>query len=92
MKTKRILASFIAMAMTMGMMSSLVLADESENAPEETSAVETTEPKEKEAKEPEENKPSESSKEADSSESEDKVQQHQVNMRVKGLSVYCKAL
>lgn len=72
MKTKRILASFIAMAMTMGMMSSLVLADESENAPEETSVVETTEPKEKEAKEPEKNKPSESSKEADSSESEDK--------------------
>ncbi len=72
MKAKRLLAGLVAVAMTMGMMSSLVLADESENAPEETSAVETTEPKEKEAKEPEENKPSESSKEADSSESEDK--------------------
>lgn len=59
MKAKRILASFIAMAMTMGMMSSLVLADESENAPEETSVVETTEPKEKETKKPEEKKPAE---------------------------------
>ena len=59
MKAKRILASFIAMAMTMGMMSSLVLADESESAPEETSVVETTEPKEKETKKPEEKKPSE---------------------------------
>ena len=52
MKAKRLLAGLVAVAMTMGMMSSLVLADESENAPEETSAVETTEPKEKEAKEP----------------------------------------
>ena len=59
MKAKRILASFIAMAMTMGMMSSLVLADESENAPEETSVVEATEPKEKETKKPEEKKPAE---------------------------------
>lgn len=59
MKAKRVLASFIAMAMTMGMMSSLVLADESENAPEETSVVETTEPKEKETNKPEEKKPSE---------------------------------
>ena len=50
MKYKRILASFIAMAMTMGIMSSLVLADETETAPEETSVVETTEPKEKETK------------------------------------------
>ena len=56
MKAKRILASFIAMAMTMGMMSSLVLADESENAPGETSVVETTEPKEKETKKPAETK------------------------------------
>ena len=85
MKAKRILASFIAMAMTMGMMSSLVLADESENAPEETSVVETTEPKEKETKkqeekkpaetkvkEPEEKKPEETVKETEPTESEDK--------------------
>ena len=72
MKAKRLLAGIIAMAMTMGMMSSLVLADESENAPEETSAVETTEPKEKETKEPEEKKPAETTKESESSESEDK--------------------
>lgn len=64
MKAKRILAGFVAMAMTMGMMSSLVLADEAENTPEETSVVETTEPKEKETKKPEEKKPSET-KEAD---------------------------
>ena len=54
MKAKRLLAGLIAMAMTMGMMSSLVFADEAENAPEETSVVETTEPKEKETKKPEE--------------------------------------
>ncbi len=59
MKAKRLLAGLIAMAMTMGMMSSLVLADESENAPEETSVVEATEPKEKETKKPEETKPAE---------------------------------
>lgn len=64
MKAKRILAGFVAMAMTMGMMSSLVLADEAENAPEETSVVETTETKEKETKKPEEKKPAET-KEAD---------------------------
>ena len=52
MKLKRILAGFVAMAMTIGMMSSLVLADEADNAPEETSAVETAESKEKEEKKP----------------------------------------
>ena len=59
MKAKRIFAGLVALAMTMGMMSSLVLADETENAPEETGVVETTEPKEKETKKPEEKKPEE---------------------------------
>ncbi len=60
MEFKRILAGFIALAMTMGMMSSLALADEAENAPEETSVAETSEHKEKETKNSEEKKPAES--------------------------------
>ena len=52
MKVKRILAGFVAMAMTASMMSALVFADETENTPEETSVVETAEPKEKETKMP----------------------------------------
>ena len=50
MKVKRMLAGIVAMAMTMGMTSAVVLADETENTPEETSVVETAEPKEKETK------------------------------------------
>lgn len=53
MKLKKLLSVFIAMAMTVGMMSSLVLADEAENVPEEAGVVETAEPKEKEEKKPE---------------------------------------
>ena len=41
MKLKRLLASFVAMAMTVSMMSSLVFADETESAPEETVAAQT---------------------------------------------------
>ena len=48
MKLKRLLAGIVAAAMTVGMMSTLVLADEAENAPEETSVAQTTETKEKE--------------------------------------------
>ena len=59
MKLRRLLAVIIAMAMTVGMTSALVIADEAENAPEEQAAVETTEPEEKETKKPEEKKPAE---------------------------------
>ena len=52
MKLRRILAGVVAMAMTVSMMSSLVLADEADSAPEETAAAETAEPKEKEEKKP----------------------------------------
>ena len=67
MKLKRLLAGFVVMAMTAGMMSCLVFADESENEPKETTAVETTEteaeekkPAAKETKPAEEEKPAES--------------------------------
>ena len=71
MKMRRIFAGVIAMAMTMGMMSSLVIADEADNTPEETSVVETTETKEKVTKKQEENKPAETVKETTPAESED---------------------
>ena len=45
MKLKRLLSMLVATAMTVGMMSFTVLADEAENAPEETGVVETTEAK-----------------------------------------------
>ena len=51
MKLRRLLAGIVAAAMTVGMMSCIVLADEAENAPEETSVAQTTETKEKEGKE-----------------------------------------
>lgn len=57
MKMRRIFAGVIVMAMTMGMMSSLVIADEADNTPEETSVVETTETKEKVTKKQEDEKP-----------------------------------
>ena len=47
MKLKRLLAAFVAIAISVSMMSSLVLADEADNAPEETAAVENAESKEK---------------------------------------------
>ena len=85
MKLKRFLSIFVAIAITVCMMSSLVLADEAEAAPEETAAVETSEPKEKETKkaeekkpaetkatEPEDTKPSEKAKETEPSEAEEK--------------------
>ena len=72
MKVKRILAGFIATVLTFGMMSSLLIADEAENTPEETSAVETTEPEEKETKKPEEEKKPAESKEAEPEETRQK--------------------
>ena len=56
MKLKRLLAGFIAVAMTAAMIPAMVFADESENAAEETTAVETTQAKEEEKK-PAEKKP-----------------------------------
>ena len=50
MKIKKLLAVIVAMAMTVGMMSSLAFADEAENTPEETDVAETLESKEKEDK------------------------------------------
>ena len=56
MKLKRLLAGFVALAMTATMIPAMVFADESENKTEETTAVETTEAKE-EKKKPAEKKP-----------------------------------
>lgn len=50
MKLKRLLSALVITAMTVGMMSFTALADEAENAPEETGVVETTEPREEETK------------------------------------------
>ena len=64
MKLKRLLAGFIAVAMTVGMIPTLVFADEAENGTKETAAVEATESKEEEKKKPEvkETKPAEEEK------------------------------
>ena len=77
MKLKRLLAGFIAVAMTAAMIPAMVFADESENAAEETTAVETTEAKEEEKKPEEkpaesEDKKAEESKAEEPAETEDK--------------------
>ena len=51
MKMKRLLAGFVAVAMTVGMTPSLVLANIIDYEPEETGVVETTEPEETKKKE-----------------------------------------
>ena len=43
MKLRRLLAGFVATAMTIGMIPALVLAEETGNEPAETEVVETTE-------------------------------------------------
>ena len=52
MKVKRILAGFVAMAMTASMMSALVFADETEDKAEETTVEQTAETKAKETEKP----------------------------------------
>ena len=59
MKLKRLLAGFIAVAMTVTMIPALVFADEAENTAEETTAVETTEAKEEKKPAVKETKPAE---------------------------------
>ena len=64
MKLKRLLAGFIAVAMTIGMIPALTFADEAENGTKEPAAVEETEAKEEEKKPAaKETKPAEEKKE-----------------------------
>ena len=62
MKMKRFLAGFIAVAMTVAMIPTLVFADEAENTAEETTTVETTEAKEEKKPAAKETKPAEEEK------------------------------
>ena len=52
MKLRRLLAGFVAAAMTIGMIPALVLADDTGNEPEETKVVEATEPEPNETAKP----------------------------------------
>ena len=64
MNLKRLLAGFVAAAMTVGMIPALVFAEEGSNEPAETEVVETTESKAKETEKPaetKENEPAETS-------------------------------
>ncbi len=64
MKFKRLLAGFIAVAMTIGMIPALTFADEAENGTKETAAIEKSETKEEEKKPAvKETKPAEEKKE-----------------------------
>ena len=53
MKLRRLLAGFVAVSMTVGMMPAVVFAKGLDYEPEDTEAVETTEPETKETSKPE---------------------------------------
>jgi len=59
MKLKRLVAFFLVMTMTIGVLPSLVFADENDGAPNETKVVESSEPEEKKPAKPAETKPQE---------------------------------